>query len=155
MKNKDLLIDEFGKELATFIKLRIDCYHQTQQSKINFINNLICCPIQRQLDKSDLTAPSWTIDKLICHLHIDSIDVEHVDVTLNQNFNLNYLVWLDITSFGEEFFGEQIFVNYCEGKCEIADEDDFLQLMSQLSEESLRDHIKAVQREITFGTVMN
>lgn len=153
MKNKEILINQLNDELTKLIKLRIEIYHHNHINEIDFINELSVCPIRGEWENNDIRIPANAIDHLIENLGIDLVEIDHIRISLNPSFKIQYHISFFPTFMPEYCYDALAHLTYCDGIFEYEFFDDYLDLLSNLSEEELSAHITATQGEITFGTL--
>lgn len=157
MKNKEILITQFNNELATLIKMRIESYHLNHISKVDLINELIVCPFHGEWENNDIRIPANAINHFIQNLNIDFVQFNHVHISIKPNMTLSYQLifspYFTIQDEEEDFDEDDVYIDYCDGEIEFHHPDEYIGMLSKLSEEVLKMHIKTIQGEISFGTL--
>lgn len=154
MKSKETLINEFKTGFAVLVKIRIDAYHRKHMSQQEFINSLITCPAEDDYSYDYLKTPMRTINHFLTNLNIEFAGFDMARIDLDKNFNLQYEMICYPSFFDEDYEGDYIKINYCNGVVVFGTFDEYLnEYLLAMSAEKLTHLTKQIQSEISFGTL--
>lgn len=150
------LILQLKSELASLLETRVNQYHHKHYSQVEFLNNLITCPIEDCWDKDDIRVPMRTIAHFLENLNINFLSFCTLHISLNSDLIPQYH-FTSYPSFinDDSCYDEEIYITYCNGEV-IYDSYDsnFDNLLSNINSEELLRFIKDLQAEISFGTLL-
>lgn len=152
---KSSLISQLKSEFASLLTTRVNQYHHTHYSEVEFLNNLITCPIEDCWDKDDIRVPMRAIAHFLENINIKFLSLNTLHISLNSELSPQYH-FLSYPTFinDDSCYDEELYITYCNGGVTYdSSESAFDSLLSKFNNEELLSFIKDLQAEISFGTL--
>ena len=148
------LVNQLFDEFATLLEMRIQDYHRKNGGEAKFLNKFIICPFdENDYDGNWIRYPARARQHFTSELgiHFTWLDLSGVGVSADMQIVYDFHCGTNFLTNDED--GDALYFSYSSSQIELLDYEH-LRYLEQLSDGTYGDAIKAIQGEISFGSLM-
>lgn len=148
------LVNQLFDEFATLLEIRINELHRKLNGKASFLNMFIICPYDEDdFDKEYIRVPAKARHFFTRELGIQFTWVELSNIGLRDDMQIVYHLHCGTNFLTDDQDSDALYITYVANQIEVFD-DEHLEFLGQLEDKFFVDAIKAIQGEISFGSLM-
>ena len=148
------LVNQLFDEFATLLEMRIQNFYRMIGGAAEFMNMFIICPYdQDDFDKEYIRVPAKARHFFTRELGIQFTWVELSNIGLRDDMQIVYHLHCGTNFLTDDQDSDTLFITYFANQIEVFDAEH-LKYLEQLGDGAYADAIKAIQGEISFGSLM-
>lgn len=148
------LVNQMFDEFATLLEMRIQDYHRKNGGEAKFLNKFIICPFdENDYDKNWIRYPARARQHFTSELGIQFTWLDLSGVGVNDDMQIVYGFHCGTNFLTNDENSDALYITYVTNQIEVFD-NEHLNYLELVSDCTYGDAIRAIQGEISFGSLM-